>query len=52
MSIVIVTIGFLVVLFSVSANAFVGTQIALIGIACLLIGLFIEVRRLADRQAK
>ena len=47
MSSISVLIGLLIVIGSILANAIMGTQIALIGVGFILIGIFIETRKAA-----
>ena len=45
-----VIIGFLIIFAGIFGNAFQGTQISLIGIGFILLGLFIEVRKLTAKK--
>lgn len=47
MSRIAVTLGFIIVFFSIFASFAMGTQLSLIGVAFVVLGLFIELRRIA-----
>lgn len=47
MSRIAVVLGFIIVFFSIFAPVAIGTQLALIGVAFILLGTFIELRRIA-----